>query len=134
MERIICPKCNRVVRNLRTYHYCTSKEIDDLFIGKPDEILFLFLALSERLQTLEDVEVSATKNCIVFVRNKTFLVVKPMLKCLQVKGYAAHFIEDETLFQIRELGKKYEFIFRYQERGELQLDHFDYFFKSYQIS
>jgi hypothetical protein len=48
--------------------------IDDLFLNKSDEIVLIFDKLLEFLSSFEDVEISATKNCIVFVRNKTFVL------------------------------------------------------------
>lgn len=133
-QKVKCPKCNRVVRSLGSYHYCEKIEIDALFLDKSDEILLIFLKLCEQLEKLEDIEISATKNCIVFLRNKTFVVAKPMRNFLQVKCYANELIEDEDIVKSQLWGNKYEHIFRYKERSDLKSNHFHYFFNSYQIS
>jgi hypothetical protein len=99
MTRTICPKCNRSLRNINAFHYCKEVDIDELFVNKSDDILMAFDKLLEHTQFGEDVDMSATKNCVVFVRNKTFLVVKPMTKWLEVKFYSTEMIEDEDLYK-----------------------------------
>jgi hypothetical protein len=91
---IICPNCKRSLPNINSYHYCKEVSIDDIFAKKSDEVILVFDKLLQHLAHVQDVEMSATKNCIVFVRNKTFLVVKPMTKCLQIKFYATAHIDD----------------------------------------
>jgi hypothetical protein len=44
-----------------------------------------FDSLLKVVAELKDVEIGATKNCVVFVKNKTFLVAKPMIKFLEIK-------------------------------------------------
>lgn len=133
-ERITCPKCNRALRNINSYHYCKEVAIDDLFFNKSDEIVLIFDKLLEFLSSLENVEVSATKNCIVFVRNKTFVVAKPMIKFLEIKFYSNEPIEDDDLYKCHLWSSKYESVIRVQNKGELKPKHFHYFKNSYQIS
>lgn len=134
MERIICPKCNRALRSPNSYHYCKEVAIDDLFIGKSDEIVLAFYKLLEELAALDNTEISATKNCVVFVRNKTFLVAKPMKKCLEIKFYSNQQLEDEDLYKCHLWNSKYEAIIRIGHENELLPKHFYYFKNSYLIS
>lgn len=133
-ERIICPKCNRALRNINSFHYCKEVAIDDLFLNKSDEIVLIFDKLLEFLSSFEDVEISATKNCIVFVRNKTFVVAKPMTKCLEIKFYSNQPIEDDDLYKCQLWSSKYESIIRVQNKSELKPKYFQYFKNSYLIS
>ncbi len=134
ISRVICPKCNRSVRNLNSYHYCMEVFIDDLFQNKPDEVMLAFDRLLSEVSMYEDIEVSATKNCIVFVRNKTFLVVKPMKKCLEIKFYATCFLEDDELYRCTKWNSKFEGILRVTDEEFLKPKHFQYIKNSYQIS
>ncbi len=129
--RIICPSCKRVLRSVSAYHYCQEVAIDDLFLTKSDDILLSFDKLVQHVAPWEDVEISATKNCIVFVRNKTFLVAKPMTKCLEVKFYSPQLIEDENFYKCQLWNKKYEGIIRVQNERELTPVFFNYFKESY---
>lgn len=133
-EKIICLSCKRVLRNINAYHYCKEVAIDDLFLDKSDEVLLAFDRLLEQISRWEDVDISATKNCIVFVRDKTFLVAKPMAKCLEVKFYNAEMIEDEDLYKCQLWNSKYEGIIRVQNEVELKPKFFKYIKESYLIS
>jgi hypothetical protein len=134
IDRIVCPKCNRALRSINSYHYCKEVEIDDLFIKKSDDIVLVFDRLLQTIAEWQDIEISGTKNCIVFVRNKTFLVTKPMTKCLEIKFYSNEIIEDEDLYKCHLWSSKYEGIIRITNENQLQPKHFQYFKNSYLIS
>jgi hypothetical protein len=133
-ERIICPNCKRSIPNLKSYHYCKEVAIDELFLKKSDEVVLVFDRLLEHLSAYENVEISATKNCIVFVRNKTFVVAKPMSKCLEIKFYSNVPINDEELYKCHLWSSKYESIIRIENESQLRPKHFQYFKNSYLIS
>lgn len=133
-EKNICPSCKRALRNINAYHYCKEVAIDDLFLKKSDEVVLTFDRLLEHIAGWEDVEISATKNCIVFVRNKTFLVAKPMTKYLEVKFYSFEIIEDENLYKCQLWNSKYEGIIRLKNESEITTSFFKYVKSSYLIS
>ncbi len=133
-EKIICSKCKRALINLNSYHYCKEVAIDDLFHKKSDEILLAFDKLLEQLSSFKNVDISATKNCIVFVKNKTFVVAKPMTKCLEIKFYSKEYIEDEDLYKCNLWNSKYEGIIRIKNEHEFKPKYFHYFKNSYLIS
>lgn len=108
--------------------------IDELFLKKSDEVVLVFDRLLEHLSAYENVEISATKNCIVFVRNKTFVVAKPMTKCLEIKFYSNVPINDEELYKYHLWSSKYESIIRIENESQLRPKHFQYFKNSYLIS
>ncbi|MBJ7428321.1 MAG: hypothetical protein JHD28_05110 [Bacteroidia bacterium] len=83
-----CPKCERELKNPNQWHNCVKVSIDSLFEGKAAELVFVFDALLSEIIDWEDVAVSATQNCIVFVHNQTFLVIRPMKKTLDLKFYS----------------------------------------------
>ncbi len=133
-EITICPKCIRQLRNINAWHYCAEVSIDDLFADKSDDILLVFDEILQRVSIWDDVAVSATKNCVVFVKNKTFLVLKPMTKFMEIKFHSREFIEDEDLHKCAKWGGKYEGIFRLQNTHQLSSKVFNYIKESYQIS
>jgi hypothetical protein len=133
-KRIICPNCKRSIPNLNSYHYCKEVAIDELFLKKSDEVVLVFDRLLEFLSEYENVEISATKNCVVFVRNKTFVVAKPMTKCLEIKFYSNDPIDDEDLYKCHLWSSKYESIIRIENETQLKSKHFKYFKNSYLIS
>lgn len=115
-------------------HYCKEVSIDEVFAGKPEETILLFDRILAEIALWDEVDVSATKNCIIFFRNKTFLVLKPMSKCLEIKFFSKEFIEDDRLHKCEAWGGKYSGYIRLKHEEELIPKFFSYFKISYQIS
>ena len=134
MEKMICPHCERKLHNINAWHYCKKIEIDELFMDKSDEVLLAFDTILQKVASWENVEISATKNCIVFVKNKTFLVLKPMKKCLEAKFYSNNMFDDEALHKCSIWNSKYEGIMRFENERQLSQKFFHYVKNSYQIS
>ncbi|PQJ09720.1 hypothetical protein CJD36_017475 [Flavipsychrobacter stenotrophus] len=84
-----CPKCERELGTANQWHDCVKVNIGDLFSGKNVELEFVFDKLLSTIIDWDSVAVSATKNCIVFVHHKTFLIVRPMKTQLDLKFYSA---------------------------------------------
>jgi hypothetical protein len=60
-----------------------------MFKGKADELLLLFDKLLAEVADWPDVLVGTTPNCITFVYRRTFFVIRPMQKQLDLKFYSA---------------------------------------------
>jgi hypothetical protein len=103
-----CPKCERELRNANQWHNCVKVSIDSLFEGKAEELVFVFDKLLAEIIDWENVAVSATKNCIVFVHNQTFLIIRPMKKALDLKFYSANQLEEEPIVKSILYSGKYE--------------------------
>ena len=134
MEKHICPNCQRKLRNVNAWHYCKQVDMDGLFERKSDAIVLMFDIILQQVADWEDVEVSATKNCIVFVRNKTFLVIKPMTKWLEVKFYSDALIDDAILHKCAAWNSKFEGVARFENEDQISSAFFQYFKNSYAIS
>jgi hypothetical protein len=132
--KTVCPRCERKLRNANAWHYCQKVSIDELFIGKPDEVVLCFDAILQQIAEWDDVEITATKNCVVCVRNQTFLVMKPMKTCLEVKFYAPEFIDDDRLHKCSVWNRKYQGILRLTHEKQLHASFIHYFQHSYAIS
>jgi len=83
-----CPKCERELKNPNQWHNCVKVNIDSLFEGKSEELVYVFDRLLSVIMEWENVAVSATKNCIVFVHHQTFLIIRPMKNQLDLKFYS----------------------------------------------
>jgi hypothetical protein len=84
----ICPKCERELSGENQMHYCAKVSLDSLFEGKSEELLLAFDKLLSLVAEWDDVAISTTPNCVVFVHRQTFLVVRPMKAVLDVKFYS----------------------------------------------
>lgn len=134
MEKVTCPKCNRPLSRANAWHYCEEVDIDSLFLDKPDEVVLCFDTIFREVSEWEGAAYSATKNCIVFLHNKTFLVIKPMKKWLEVKFMSARPIDEERLHKQYQRGKRFEGVFRFEFEEQIDPKYFQLFRKSFEIS
>ncbi|GAB5417283.1 MAG: hypothetical protein Crog4KO_28650 [Crocinitomicaceae bacterium] len=134
MEKSTCPKCNRPLSRANAWHYCQEVDIDSLFLDKPDAIVLAFDTIFQVVSEWDNVAYSATKNCIVFLNNKTFLVIKPMKKWLEVKFFSDAVIEEDRLHKQYQRGKRYEGIFRFEFEEQIDPNYFQLFRKSFELS
>ncbi len=85
----ICPKCERELKNETQTHYCAKVNLDTLFEDKSPELILTFDKLLLSVADWENVAISTTPNCVVFVHRQTFLVIKPMKAALDIKFYSS---------------------------------------------
>ena len=116
---VICPKCDRPVASLKQWHYCARVDMDTLFERKEDIVIQLFDDLLSVVGEWPGVACSATKACIVFVKDKTFLVVKPMKKALDLHFALNEAYEDHPVYKCVAHGRRWVHYIRLHERGDL---------------
>jgi hypothetical protein len=129
-----CPKCERKLRNPNQWHNCVKVNIGDLFKNKAEELEFIFDSLLAEIIDWENIVVSATKNCIVFVHHKTFLIVRPMKTQLDIKFYSEKEQNDFPIIKSLIWNSKYENHIRISSLDELTTEIYSFIKKSYQIS
>jgi Domain of unknown function (DUF5655) len=128
-----CPKCDRTLKNANQWHCCINQDIDNLFIGKPNELMFAFDKILSNVFDFENVEISATKNCVVFFKTQTFLVIKPMKKELNIKFYLAEPQNIFPIFKVALYGKQYEHHIRLSTIEEVNSQLFSFFKQSHSL-
>ena len=128
-----CPKCERELKNPNQWHNCVKVSIDSLFKGKADELVFVFDKLLSEISDWEKVAVSATQNCIVFVHNQTFLIIRPMKKALDLKFYSATQQEEEPILKSIFYSGKFENHIRVSRLEDVTPNVYSYIKQSYQL-
>ncbi len=128
-----CPQCNRTLKNANQWHCCVNQDIDNLFIGKSPELMFAFEKILSFAYDLENVEISATKNCVLFFKTQTFLVIKPMKKELNVKFYLAEPQNSFPIFNVALYGKQYEHHIRISTIEEVNPQLFSFIKQSHNL-
>lgn len=129
-----CPKCERELRNPNQWHNCVKVNIGDLFKNKAEELEFIFDRLLAEIIDWENIAVSATKNCVVFVHHKTFLVVRPMKTKLDIKFYSEKEQNDFPITKSLVWNSKYENHIRISSLDELTTEIYNFIKQSYKIS
>ena len=95
----VCPKCERELKKVNQVHYCIKVSLDTLFAGRPPELVLVFDKILAEVADWDDVLVSTSPNCIVFVHRKTFFVIRPMQKQLDLKFYSKTRLEGAMIHQ-----------------------------------
>jgi len=103
-----CPKCERELKHTNAWHNCVKVDLDTLFEGKSPELVLVFDKLLLEIMQWKDVLVSATQNCIVFIHNKTFLIIRPMKKELDLKFYSKVQEESPLILKTISVSGKFE--------------------------
>ena len=88
-------------------HYCAMVSVDSLFEGRPAELVLVFDKILAEVADWPDVLISTTPNCVVFVHRKTFLVIRPMQKVIDVKFYSEKAINGYPVLNSLLYGRKY---------------------------
>ena len=128
-----CPKCERELKNPNQWHNCVKVSIDSLFEGKAAELILLFDKLLSEIIDWENVAVSATQNCIVFVHNQTFLIIRPMKKALDLKFYTETPQEEEPILKSIFYSGRFENHIRISTLEDLTPSVFNFIKQSYKI-
>lgn len=128
-----CPKCERELKNPNQWHNCVKVSIDSLFEGKAEELVLVFDKLLSEIIDWENVAVSATQNCIVFVHHQTFLIIRPMKKQLDLKFYSETEKEEFPIIKSIFYSGKYENHIRVSNVEELTPTIYGYIKQSYTL-
>lgn len=120
--RVTCEKCGRPLRAPKQYHYCSRKEIGELFEGKAAHLYPLYKKLEGELKDWPGAVFSASKTCIVFAMARTFLVVKPMKTALDLSFALPETREGFPIYKTSMYGKRHEHYIRLYDEEDLTPD------------
>jgi hypothetical protein len=128
-----CPKCDRELISESQRHYCARVSLDDLFKGKPDELILVFDKLLAEVAGWPGVLVGTTPNCITFIHRQTFFVIRPMQKQLDLKFYSATKMEEAPVIKSTATAGRFENHIRLGDISELRPQLFKWLRESYEM-
>ncbi len=126
-----CPKCERELKHINATHYCIKVSVDSLFEGRPAELELVFDKILAEVADWDDVLISTSKNCIVFVHKRTFFVIRPMQKQLDLKFYSKMKPESPIIMKSSFHAGKYENSTRISQLTDLTMELFGMIKDSY---
>lgn len=129
----ICPKCDRELTSKSQSHYCARVSLDDIFKGKPDELILFFDKLLAQVADWPDVLVGTTPNCITFVHRRTFFVIRPMQKQLDLHFYSKDKLEELPVIKSIIRTRIFENHIRLSNLTELRPQLFKWIRESYEL-
>ncbi|MDF1697122.1 MAG: DUF5655 domain-containing protein [Saprospiraceae bacterium] len=98
---------------------CSTRTIDEIFEGKPDELILAFDQVLIHVIDWNPCSVGAATNAIVFTKEKAWLIVKPMAKLLDLKFYHPEKIEHHLIKRTVHYRKVYAHHIRIADESEV---------------
>ncbi|SDT61942.1 hypothetical protein SAMN05216490_4371 [Mucilaginibacter mallensis] len=126
-----CPICERELLKVNQIHYCIKVGLDTLFAGRSPELILVFDKILAEVAGWDDVLISTSKNCIVFVHKQTFFVIRPMQKQLDLKFYSKTRLEGPMIFKSAQNARRFENNVRISALTELNMQLFGLIRDSY---
>ncbi len=120
-----CPKCNRNFKINNQVHFCTNKDIGELFLNKPDELVIAFDTILNYINNWEPNSFGSSINTIVFTSKITWLVIKPTTKFLDIKFYSDEGLESDLIYKVVPYGRKMGYHLRISYENQLTPRFFD---------
>ncbi len=114
-----CPNCERIFKSTNQSHSCNEKTLDELFEGKPDDVLLAFDRIMTEVVNWEPCSLGAAKKAVVFTSKKAWLIARPMTKVLDVKFYNDEPLDSRIIHKIDIWGKKYAHHIRLKNEDEV---------------
>lgn len=114
-----CSKCERSFKCKNQWHSCTSLDMGELFLGKPDDLVLAFDRILEEVMHWDPTEVGVAKHSIVFTSKKAWLVIKPMSKELDLKFYTKEVTESEYILRVVDYNNKYAHHIRVKNKKDI---------------
>ncbi len=114
-----CLRCKRNFKITNQSHTCVVKDIGELFIGKPDELVLAFDAILRNVEDWEPNTYGASKNAVVFTSKKAWLIIKPMKTELDVKFYSDLELESNQFHKVGTWGRKFAYHLRIRHEDQV---------------
>lgn len=114
-----CPKCDRKLTRQNAWHQCIRKSIETLFERKDPVVRKIYSRVQKRISRWKNVESSATQNCIVYVGQTSFLIIKPMRSCLELKFSLPDTVEEFPVYKAMPWGKRVWHLVRLYEEADV---------------
>ena len=126
----ICPNCQRPFKTTNQSHFCGEKTIDEIFAGKPDNVLLAFDDVLLATESWEPNVITPARKALVFSNRRAWLIVRPMSKLLDVSFYTAGPLTAPAIHKSiaqNEAGTKFRHTVRLHGPGEVTQEVLDLF-------
>ncbi|NJB86332.1 hypothetical protein GGR26_002100 [Lewinella marina] len=117
-----CPKCQRPFRRAGQWHVCSEKTIDEIFAGKPDQVVMAFDDVLVATAEWEPNLITPARHAVMFTNKRAWMVDRPMSKLLELSFFTGELLHSPVLHRSApdHMGqKKFRHSIRLSGPGEL---------------
>lgn len=129
-----CTKCKRIFEKTNQSHICVVKDVGELFIDKPDEMVLAWDAITQQVMTWQPNVYSASTKSIVYTSKKAWLIIKPMKYELDVKFYHHDKLISERIKKHQKYPNKYAHHLRIANEYQVDQEFIELLKKGYKFS
>lgn len=129
-----CDKCNRIFEKSNQSHICVVKDVGELFLDKPDEMVLAWDTLTQKVMEWQPNVYSASTKSIVYTSKKAWLIIKPMKNELDVKFYHDQKIVSYRIRKHQAYPNKYAHHIRIQYEHQVDQELMELLRKGYKYS
>ena len=104
---------------------CTTKDIGEVFLDKPDDLVLAFDKIATRVLSWEPSHMGASIHTIVFTNKKAWLIIKPMRKELDVKFYHEEKLDSHLVKKTTEYRNKFAHHIRVSNEHQIDQQFFE---------
>ena len=115
----VCPKCERNFKSNNQSHMCSTKSVDNIFEGKPSNLILAFDQVLVSVIDWEPCTVGASTNTIVFTKEKAWLIIRPMSKQIDIKFYYPTKIDHRLVMKVTHYGNRFAHHIRISQENEV---------------
>jgi len=120
-----CPTCHRLFKNTNQSHMCSTKDIGELFVGKPDALVLAYDDIYQVISGWKPFSCGASVHSIIVTSKTAWLIIKPMKKELDVKFYSAHPVDSERIHRTTTYSNKIAHHLRIRDPIQVDQGFFD---------
>jgi len=115
-----CPKCDRIFQKHNQSHICVKKDVGELFVDRPDELVLAWDKLHQSLMEWKPQAFAATTKSIVYTSKKAWLIIRPHKRFIDLRFY--HSVEQNSPRIRRKVDYQNKFAHHIKVEHEDQID------------
>lgn len=120
-----CPKCERKFKTTNQSHMCTTIDIGELFLDKPDLLVLMFDTIVQVVMGWQPNYMGPSTKSIVFTNKKAWLIIRPMKKEMDLKFYLQEKLDHPRIKKHQKYPNKYAHHIRIWDEDQVNEELFE---------
>ena len=117
-----CPNCNKTFAKVNQHHQCVEVPVQEIFLNKSPHLSDVYQHLLNQLHSIGGFTVTTSLKSITLYgpQHKSFLIIQPKRKWIDIWFPLDHKVEDFPVFKIQQPSKsRYAHFVRLEDEEDL---------------